>query len=187
MEWILASASPRRRELLKELLSDFEVIPSRADENITEPNPSALVKALAERKAAEVATRAENAGKIVIGSDTVVAFGEEILGKPKDEEDAFRMLSTLSGRTHAVYTGVCFMRGSSTYTRADKTEVLFNELSPEWIWQYIRSGSPMDKAGGYGIQDGGLVAKIVGSYTNVVGFPTELVKEMIEKVRREWV
>lgn len=185
MKWILASASPRRKELLANLLDNFEVIPSLADENVTAPSPRALVETLAERKAKEVALRSENEGKTVLGADTVVALDGEILGKPKDEADAFRMLSALSGRKHAVYTGVCFARGAAgaltLRTCADETAVYFNELNEEWIWNYIRGGSPMDKAGAYGIQDGGLVKKIEGSYSNVVGLPEELVRKMMEE------
>ena len=154
------------------------------------PSPKKLVLYLAKIKAEEVAKRPENEGKIVVGSDTVVAFGDKVLGKPKDEEDAYRMLKMLSGKKHAVYTGVSFQlqKGGKYYTdtRVDKTLVYFNELSDEWIWDYIRGGSPMDKAGAYGIQDGGLVKKIKGSYTNVVGFPLELVKKMIKKAEKDW-
>lgn len=191
MEWILASASPRRKQLLAELIEEFSVIPSLADENVRAASPELLVKALAERKASEVALRPENEGKIVIGSDTVVAFGEEILGKPKDEKDAFRMLRMLSGKAHSVHTGVCFAccKGGklSLLTQADKTTVHFRLLTDEWIWEYIRGGSPMDKAGAYGIQDGGLVERIEGSYTNVVGFPVELVREMIAKTKEKGI
>ena len=191
MKYVLASASPRRKELLAELIADFEIIPSQADESVQGYSaPQSLVKYLAYMKAEEVAKRPENAGKTVIGSDTVVAFGNTVLGKPKDEEDAFRMLKMLSGKKHAVYTGVCFMiqkDGKEVYyTKADKTFVYFNELSDEWIWEYIKGGSPMDKAGAYGIQDGGLVKKIKGSYTNVVGFPLELVAKMIKKTEKGW-
>ena len=189
MQWILASASPRRKELLAELIDNFDIIPSLADENVEgDFTPETLVKALAELKAKEVALRPENAGKMVIGSDTVVAFDGEVLGKPKDEADAFRMLKTLSGKAHAVYTGVCFAcQGENGYradVRAEKTDVYFNNLTDEWIAEYIRGGSPMDKAGAYGIQDGGLVQKIEGSYTNVVGFPLELVRKMIKKTEK---
>ena len=187
MQWILASASPRRKELLAGLIDNFDIIPSLADENLEgEFTPEGLVKALAELKAKEVALRPENMGKMVIGSDTVVAFDGKVLGKPKDEGGAFRMLKMLSGKAHAVYTGVCFARkdgdGYSADVRAEKTEVYFEVLTDEWIMDYIRGGSPMDKAGAYGIQDGGLVRKIEGSYTNVVGFPVELVKEMMKDV-----
>ncbi len=191
MDWILASASPRRKELLAELIEKFDIIPSQADENVTADSPRELVEILAERKALEVALRRENEGKIVVGSDTVVAFENQVLGKPKDEADAERMLSMLSGRAHAVYTGVCFAVQKAgqarLLTRSDKTAVYFHALSKEWIAEYVRGGSPMDKAGAYGIQDGGLVEKIEGSYTNVVGFPTELVRTMIETIEREWV
>ncbi len=191
MEWILASASPRRKELLKELLEAFEIIPSLADEEGVVGAPAQLVVELAKRKALEVALRPQAAGKVIIGADTVVALDGEVLGKPKDEADAFRMLSALSGRTHEVYTGVCMARtgktGLESFAQFDCTTVRFKVLSPAFIRAYIRGGSPMDKAGAYGIQDGGLVEEIQGSYTNVVGFPQELAKEMIERVRREWV
>ncbi len=184
MEWILASGSPRRRELLAELVNEFKVIPSNADENVTASSPQELVTLLAERKASEVALRKENEGKAVIGSDTVVALDGKILGKPEDEEDAFRMLSALSARAHEVYTGVCIARNQGGRleldTRFDCTRVYFNSLSKAWIQAYIDGGSPMDKAGAYGIQDGGLVERIEGSYTNVVGFPVELVSQMIK-------
>ena len=187
--WILASASPRRKELLAEILPEFEIIPSLADETVTEPlSPKQLVEMLATRKAFEVASRTENEGKFVLGSDTVVAYGDEVLGKPKDEADAFRMLKLLSGKKHAVYTGVCILTckdGKVGYeTKTAKTDVYFNELSNEWISAYIQGGSPMDKAGAYGIQDGGLVAKIKGSYSNVVGLPVELCTKMIKKLNR---
>ena len=191
MQYVLASASPRRKELLAECIKEFEIIPSQANEEVEgNPTPKKLVLYLAKIKAEEVAKRPENEGKIVVGSDTVVAFGDKVLGKPKDEEDAYRMLKMLSGKKHAVYTGVSFQlqKGGKYYTdtRVDKTLVYFNELSDEWIWDYIRGGSPMDKAGAYGIQDGGLVKKIKGSYTNVVGFPLELVKKMIKKAEKDW-
>ena len=191
MQIVLASASPRRKELLKEIVPDFEIIPSTADESaVGDTSPKNLVKHLAYIKAEEVALRKENEGKMVIGSDTVVAYKGAVLGKPKDEADAFRMLKTLSGKKHAVYTGVCFIKSKdgkkSCYVKAEKTLVYFNELSDEWIHSYIRGGSPMDKAGAYGIQDGGLVKKIKGSYTNVVGFPLELVSKMMKKTEKGW-
>lgn len=191
MQYVLASASPRRKQLLAELISEFEIIPSQADESAENLSPRALVCELAKRKAKEVALRAENEGKIVIGSDTVVAFGEKVLGKPTDAQDAADMLKMLSGKAHAVYTGVCLAYNLDgelrLITAADKTAVYFETLSEEWIWDYVRGGSPMDKAGAYGIQDGGLVKKIEGSYTNVVGFPVELVKELLERAEKEWI
>lgn len=189
-KWILASASPRRKELLTELLPEFETIASTADEKTEKPlSPKALVKLLATRKAQEVAERPENEGVCVIGADTVVAFGKEILGKPKDEADAFRMLTMLSGEKHAVYTGVCVCvhRNGKTVCKAQtaKTSVYFNGLSEEWIRAYIAGGSPMDKAGAYGIQDGGLAARIRGSYSNVIGLPLELCERMIQPFMHE--
>ncbi len=190
MKWILASASPRRRELLGALVEKFKVLPSRAEENIVEKDPALLVQTLAEEKACEVASRRLCRGKFVVGADTIVVLDGEALGKPKDEEDARRMLNALSGRAHEVYTGVCIARrgrkGTQTLVRYDRTKVYFHSLSADLIEGYIASGSPMDKAGAYGIQDGGLVEKIEGSYTNVVGFPKELAKAMIEEVTREW-
>ena len=191
MQYVLASASPRRKELLAELISDFEIIPSMASEDVKGySSPKSLVCYLASVKAEEVMKRPENEGKTVIGSDTVVAFQGKVLGKPKDEEDAYRMLKMLSGKKHAVYTGVSFQISKDgkyrCWTKAAKTLVYFNELSDEWIRSYIEGGSPMDKAGAYGIQDGGLVKKIKGSYTNVVGFPLELVKKMLKKAGEKW-
>ena len=185
--WILASASPRRKELLADIITEFEVIPSKADETVVEKlSPKAFVKTLATRKALEVACRPENEGKYVLGADTIVVYGKEILGKPTDGADAFRMLKLLSGEKHFVYTGVCICvckDGKVAFTtKAVKTKVYFNELENNWTWSYIRGGSPMDKAGAYGIQDGGLVSKIKGSYSNVVGLPVELCTKMINKV-----
>ena len=181
----MASASPRRKELLAELIKEFEVIPSNADESVAgTPAPKALVERLASIKAEEVALRPENEGKIVLGSDTVVAFKKEVLGKPKDKEDAFRMLKMLSGEKHEVWTGVCVASVKDgkyvAKVKAEKTSVYFNDLSDEWILAYIEGGSPMDKAGAYGIQDGGLVRKIHGSYSNVVGLPLELCEKLID-------
>ena len=188
--YVLASASPRRKELLKEIVPRFDVIPSGADERIDEQLPPDLfVAELAKRKAVEVALRAENDGKLVIGADTVVALNERILGKPIDEADAVEMLRALSGEKHAVYTGVCFalQENGTVKTRVAtvKTDVFFFALTDEYLKEYVRGGSPMDKAGSYGIQDGGLVEKISGSYTNVVGFPVEYAKEEIEKIEKE--
>ncbi len=188
-EYVLASASPRRKELLKELLSRFSVSPSQADENVGEASPKKLVVLLAEKKATEVAFREENQGKLVIGSDTVVALDGRVLGKPKDEADAERMLSDLSGKKHYVYTGVCFVlrEGEEVkkLTGTVKTAVYFEKLSAEWIREYVRGGSPMDKAGAYGIQDGGLVKKIKGSYSNVVGLPVEYCKKILSKIEKK--
>ena len=189
-EYILASGSPRRKELLKEILPEFEILPSNADESVSgAPSPKRLVKMLSARKAKEVSLRPENEGKIVVGSDTVVALGKKILGKPADEAEAERMLKSLSGRKHYVWTGVCFACTKKGKTRlktfAEKTAVYFHELSEEWIKNYVAGGSPMDKAGAYGIQDGGLVKEIKGSYSNVVGLPVERCKKAVQKIEKK--
>ncbi len=192
MQYVLASASPRRKELLLEIIPDFEIIPSAFDEGKVQGalSPHILVKKLAEGKAKDVALRPENDGKIVLGSDTVVAFKKNVLGKPKDEQDAKGMLGALSGKKHHVYTGVCLMQvkaGEIVWqkTAAAKTAVYFEKLTDEFIDEYVAGGSPMDKAGAYGIQDGGLVKKIKGNYSNVVGLPVELVKKMVQKAKKQ--
>ena len=192
MQYVLASASPRRKELLAEIVSDFEIIPSAFDEGAIQGNlsPKTLVKKLAAGKAQDVALRPENDGKIVLGSDTVVALKKNVLGKPKDEADAKQMLRALSGKKHYVYTGVCLTMAKSgeivlEKTAAAKTAVYFEKLTDEFIDGYVAGGSPMDKAGAYGIQDGGLVKKIKGSYSCVVGLPVELVKKMVKKAEKQ--
>ncbi len=180
----MASASPRRRELLAEIIDRFEVIPAKGEECAKAGlSPRELVESLAAQKAREVAALPQASGKWVLGSDTVVAFRGEVLGKPKDEADARRMLSELSGNTHEVYTGVCIVYGEKEYIRSACTEVVFEKLTASQIEEYILTGSPMDKAGAYGIQDGGLVKEIRGSYSNVVGLPLELLGEMIKNLK----
>ncbi len=184
MKFVLASASPRRKELLAELIEKFEIIPAKGEEIVDDNlTPSELVKSLALQKATEVASVQKD--KIVLGADTVVALGNRILGKPKDEADAVEMLTALSGRAHEVYTGVCLIvPKAERIVKVDVacTKVYFNRLTREDIVRYVASGSPMDKAGAYGIQDGGLVEKIEGSYSNVVGLPVELCRELFEKL-----
>ena len=186
MDWILASASPRRKQLFGEVVEKFDIIVAKGEEKADGTTPEALVKTLATQKAEEVALLDIAKGKAVLGADTVVALDGEVLGKPKDEADARRMLCALSGRAHEVYTGVCmsYLENGKrkTLVKADCTKVYFNALTSEFIDEYIKSGSPMDKAGAYGIQDGGLVDKIDGSFTNVVGLPIELCKEMLKEI-----
>ncbi|MBD5584490.1 MAG: septum formation protein Maf [Clostridia bacterium] len=184
MDYILASASPRRKELLGQILPKFEVIPATADEKVNMSLfPDKMACALAESKCDEVF--ANNPYKTVIGCDTIVVFNGKILGKPKDKEDAFNTLKMLSGKTHFVITGVCVRSPFKKLVDFDKTEVKFNILSDEFIKQYVDSGSPMDKAGSYGIQDGGIVNEYYGSYTNVVGLPVNLTKNLLDGVRTE--
>ncbi len=182
MEYILASASPRRKELLALVLPSFEVIPATSEEKVNiSLFPEQMVCSVAEHKCDEVFKTHRD--KTVIGCDTVVIFEGDILGKPKDREDAFKTLKRLSGKTHYVITAVCVRNKYKKLIEYDRTEVRFNDLSDEFIKIYVDSGSPLDKAGSYGIQDGGLVKEYYGSYTNVVGLPVTLVKKMLEEVR----
>ena len=179
---ILASASPRRRELLSHIVSEFEVVPSQAEEKVNlSLFPEQMACSLAESKCDAVfATRPD---ATVIGCDTVVAFEGEVLGKPRDREDATQTLKRLSGKTHYVITGVCVRNKHKKLIEFDRTEVRFNALSDEFIKIYVDGGSPLDKAGSYGIQDGGIVKEYFGSYTNVVGLPVTLVQKMLKEVR----
>ena len=170
---ILASGSPRRKELLGLIFEQFAVIPSSADETLApDTAPDEAVKELAQRKAADIA--ASHQDDLVIGADTVVYCDGEILGKPADPKDAERMLRLLSGKTHSVFTGVCLLKGGEKRVFAEETKVTFYPLSDEDIAHYIASGEPFDKAGAYGIQGKGtlLVKKIDGDFFNVVGLPT---------------
>ncbi len=189
MEWILASASPRRRELLAELIKEFDVLPARGEERVEKVPPEELVQLLAAQKSAEVSALESAKGKLVLGSDTVVVLDEEVLGKPKNKADAVRMLTALSGRSHHVYTGVCVTLatddGVKRWLAADDTEVVFEELTKEQIEAYVATGSPMDKAGAYGIQDGGLVKEIKGSFSNVVGLPLELCRRLFLEIQEQ--
>lgn len=190
MEWILASQSPRRKELLKEIVEQFEIIPAKGEEILPQnATVEEKVLSLAKQKAEEVSSLASSNGKWVLGADTIVVLKKEILGKPKDEQDAKRMLSALSGKTHEVLTGVCMMKKQDGQTTSlvavGKTKVVFERLTKAQIENYVASGSPMDKAGAYGIQDGGLVKKIKGSFSNVVGLPVELCKAMIETIKQQ--
>ena len=170
---ILASQSPRRKELLSLITSGFEIIPAKGEEILPEDiSPEDAVLMLAEQKVDEIFAARKN--EIIIAADTVVAVDGRILGKPRDGEDAFDMLKMLSGRVHSVFTGVCviFADGGKT-TFAERTMVEFYPLSDEEIRGYIATGEPMDKAGAYGIQDKGalIVKKIDGDYYNVMGLP----------------
>ena len=180
MELILASASPRRREMLTLMGYDFTVKPSQAEENISHCAPGEYVSRLARVKAAAVAE--ENPGCCVLGSDTIVYLDSEILGKPRDEEDAFHILSTLSGRTHTVFTGVAIIAGDNETIFYDKAEVTFKTLEPDEIRDYIATGEPMDKAGAYGIQGPAtvLVEKIDGCYFTVIGLPNPKVYDALK-------
>lgn len=171
---ILASQSPRRRELLESFGFSFTAVSSGADESGTEGmTPDEAVKTLALRKAKWVKERREEDGSVILAADTLVALSGELLGKPKDEEDAFRMLKRLSGTAHEVYTGVAILYKDKEITHAECTKVFFRPLSDEEIRAYVATGEPMDKAGAYGIQEKGgiFVRRIEGDYLNVLGLP----------------
>lgn len=220
MKLVLASGSQRRRELLTMCGYDYEIIVSNADETIDENDPESFVRALSFRKAKEVFDRLFAAGRrdfAVIGSDTVVAFQKEgeakpvIIGKPKDAENAVRILSMLSGKTHRVFTGVsviadipdenaaaqCSIRKkeeiqtecsiqekAEIQTECSITEVTFETLSPDEIADYVNSGDPLDKAGSYGIQGpfGMFVREIRGNYFTVIGMPIPVLYKMLKKI-----
>ena len=174
-EIVLASGSPRRKMLLMQIGLEFEVIPADIDEDdIVESDPAQFVMELASRKAKHVSKFKTD--KIIIGSDTTVYLNDELLNKPSEEKDAYEMLTRLSGNTHQVYTGVSLVHDDSNNSTSFyvKTDVTFRELGEREKYAYIATGSPMDKAGSYGIQDdfgSVFVEKIVGCYYNIVGFP----------------
>ena len=197
---ILASASPRRKELLEQIGAEFVICPAKGEEVITETDPSAVVMELSRQKAEEVAygvliyneqhaDLATPQDILVIGADTVVAYENQILGKPKDEEDARRMLTMLSGKTHSVYTGVTFVfidkeGRTGEHCFFEKTDVCMYPLKEEEIDRYIQSGDPMDKAGSYGIQGRFAIhiKEIRGDYNNVVGLPVARLYQELQKL-----
>ena len=177
---ILASSSPRRQELLRQMGLEFEVFTPEVDENL-KLAPEPLVLALSERKALAVAQRHPEAA--VLAADTIVSIGSSVLGKPRDTRDAERMLTLLNSAWHEVHTGVCLYFGGVFTSKHALTRVKFASMSHEEIKAYCDSGEPMGKAGAYAIQGlGGMyVEEIAGSYTNVVGLPTALVRRMLKE------
>ena len=185
MRLILASGSPRRKELLERAGLKFEIIPAKGEEVIVGTEPAEIVKGLSQQKAREVAGAAEGEDFLVIGADTVVSYRGNILGKPADEAEAVNMLQMLNGKTHQVFTGVTLISRRdgeiSEKTFYECTDVVFLEVSDKTILDYVASGEPMDKAGAYAIQGGWgpHVKEIRGDYDNVVGLPvTRLLAEM---------
>lgn len=180
-ELILASASPRRSQMLRDMGVPFRVIVSDADENVHESDPEAFCLAVAMKKAEAVLPHAPK-GAVVIACDTVVVMGDIILGKPADRADARRMLSSLSGKEHRVISALCVTNGEKTIRKASVTKVLFRELSDNEIDAYIATGECDDKAGSYGIQGlGGLfVSGICGDWQTVVGMPLTMLYEILK-------
>lgn len=187
---ILASASPRRSELMKQAGLDFDVCVSTKEEKKVPWEPEEMVRRLSRQKAQDVAERyAEDC--IIVGADTVVSCDQEILGKPANDQDAFRMLHMLQGRTHEVYTGVTVIEGSADVRKetvfAEKTEVTMYPMTDKMIWDYIRTGEPADKAGAYGIQGRAAVfiRSIHGDYNNVVGLPVAALWQYLNSGKEE--
>ena len=189
MEVILASQSPRRKELMGLFHIPFTVRVSDADEAMPpELSPAEAVALVSRRKAEAVPRQADD---LVIAADTIVVLGEEILGKPKDPADARRMLRLLSGRDHQVMTGMTLLRGEQALVCTEITDIHFRPLSDREIDAYIRTGEPMDKAGSYGIQGGAALfaERLVGDYYNVMGLPVcrlgQLLREIAPEIMEE--
>ncbi|MED0655974.1 MULTISPECIES: Maf family protein [Anoxybacillus] len=182
MQLVLASSSPRRKQLLRMLGLPFDILVSDVDELFdAELSPSEIVQQLAHKKANAVWQQKKDA--CVIGADTIVVCEGEVLGKPTSEQDAFRMLKRLSGTTHEVWTGVAICTEKECVTFAEKTDVTFWPLTDEDIWAYIATKEPLDKAGAYGIQERGalFVKKIDGDYFSVVGLPIARIARELKK------
>lgn len=184
MNYILASASPRRRELLARTGLTFSVIPSGVEETASGSDPSEIVTELSRQKALDVWKRHADSEDVVIGADTIVVYRGEILGKPADEAEAMDMLSLLADRTHQVYTGVTILQGSRIHSFCECTEVTFYPVDRRDLQRYIETGDPLDKAGAYGIQgDFSIHVKgIRGDYSNVVGLPLGRLYQELKKL-----
>ncbi len=188
---ILASSSPRRKDLLKQIKLPFEIIPSDINENISEltGTPAEKAEQLAYEKASDVANKVQKG--LVLGADTIVVIDDEILGKPKDSEDAYNMLKKLSGQEHEVITGICLidLDNNIELIQHETTIVQFVELDDEKIRAYIKSGEVFDKAGSYAAQGVGaiFVKGIKGCYSNVVGLPLTRLSMMLEKLQESVV
>lgn len=184
---ILASQSPRRRELLTQIGLEFEVYPAGGEEKITSDDPVEVVKELSSQKAAAVRMERKELEReedwMILGADTIVVYEGKILGKPKDEKDAIDMLTMLQGNTHSVYTGVTLLKKEETIVFAEETKVTMYPMSAEEIQWYVDTKEPMDKAGAYGIQGycARFVKEIQGDYNNVVGLPIGRIYQQIRE------
>ncbi len=183
---ILASASPRRKLLLKKIIKSFKILPSAVDEaKLKSKTPEGFAIKAALAKAEDVAKKKKNA--IIIGADTIVVLGKKILGKPKNKKDAYKMLKMLSGKTHKVITAIAIIDCETFHKVADYgvTKVTMKKVSDKTIQDYVESGKPLDKAGSYGIQEieGEFIKKINGDYNNVVGLPLKLLSKLLKTVK----
>jgi nucleoside triphosphate pyrophosphatase len=180
---VLASSSPRRKELLEKIGVTFTVDPSTCEEVITDTNPAKVVLSLSHQKAYDVESKYDEA--IIIGADTIVSKDNQILGKPKDREDAFRMLQLLQGDIHQAYTGVTVIHKTKEETKEysfySSSDVSFYSMTEEQIYSYINSGEPMDKAGSYGIQGKSaiFIKEIKGDYNTIVGLPIAMLYQTL--------
>lgn len=184
---ILASASPRRREIMQQAGFEFEIMVSHKEEFYTSTEPNEIVKELALLKANDIADQVEQKNIVVIGADTVVAYAGKILGKPKTKEEAFYMIREFQGDKHQVYTGVAIIEfdecgNKKVANEAVKTDVYVNPMTDEEIWAYIERDNVLDKAGSYGIQSGFAchIEKIEGDYFNVVGLPISYIYKTLK-------
>lgn len=187
---ILASASPRRKELLEQIGLKFTIHTLPTEENAAAPEPEELVMELSRQKASAVADILSDFARgetVVLGADTIVCHKGKILGKPRDEKDAFTMIKGLSDATHQVYTGVTLLCGQECASFYERTHVTVFPMSDEEIHSYIATGDPMDKAGAYGIQGpfAAYVRGIIGDYNNVVGLPVSRVYQELKQ--RDWL
>ncbi len=185
MKLILASQSPRRKELLGLFHIPFEIQVADIDETMDPQKPAFDEVARVSRAKAEAIDRSSD--DVVIAADTIVVCKGQVLGKPTDENDAYRMLCLLSGRDHQVMTGMCVLRGDRVMTCTEVTDIHFRELSDREIWNYIRTGEPMDKAGSYGIQGGAALfaEKMAGDYYNVMGLPVCRLGTLLRQIAPE--
>jgi len=179
---ILASMSPRRREILTMAGHDFIIRPADIDESVPAGTPVREAVAMTAGKKADAVSGEE--GDIILAADTVVCYDGKIIGKPKDESDAYDILKLLSGNTHTVYTGYCVRKGCKRICGVESTEVTFRILSNSEIADYIKSGEPMDKAGAYGLQGRGctFATRLNGDYFNVIGLPISKIHEILKEI-----
>jgi len=182
--FILASNSPRRKQLLSSVVKDFKIVPSNFDESLVmEKTPLKTTKEIAFNKGKDV--HQANPNDVVISADTIVVIDNKIIGKPKDADDAVHILNTLSNRTHIVYTAYCIFYKTKIIRGYSRTLVTFNKLSKDLIKDYVASKSPLDKAGAYGVQDNEeyhIIKNVKGNLNNVIGFPIEKIKKDLIKL-----